>query len=275
MRLRSSESAPTGFVALMLALISVSAAAQSADPTAAHTAHSNSDAPAASADTAQLQQEISKLREQMRLLEQRMQPSAGGSGQRSRGMEPMGSQNKGSMSPMQSPMKMGGMMDDDMMGMGAMGGMNSPAAMATPSALPGFPGQSHVYHIGAADFYLDHAQHVALTTSQQQRLGQQKQQSLLKQGEQQRQIEAAEQELWQLTAADQPQIGRIEAKAREIERLRADKRIAFIRAVGEAATVLTDEQRQQLTGFASARASTDQATMPMADKKPKDSMEHM
>ena len=166
--------------------------------------------------------------------------------------------------------------DDDMMGMGAMGGMNSPAAMATPSALPGFPGQSHLYHIGATDFFLDHPQHITLTTQQQQALAQQKQQALLKQGELKRQIDAAEQELWQLTAADQPQVAAIEKKAREIERLRADKRIAFIRSVGDAASVLTPEQRQQLTGMAPAQPATGQTPMSMPDaSQQKPAMDHM
>ncbi|MBX9737491.1 MAG: hypothetical protein K2X32_11250, partial [Phycisphaerales bacterium] len=55
--------------------------------------------------------------------------------------------------------KMDGMMK--MMGMGSMpmGGAGSPAAMAMPSALPGFPGASHIYHIGATGFFLDHPEH--------------------------------------------------------------------------------------------------------------------
>ncbi|TDR38354.1 hypothetical protein DFR29_12126 [Tahibacter aquaticus] len=177
--------------------------------------------------------------------------------------KPAASTGMGMMQMMESMHpKMG---DGGMMGMGAMGGMNSPAAMATPSALPGFPGQSHVYHIGATDFFLDHPQHIALTTQQQQTLAQQKQQSLLKQSELQKQIDAAEQELWQLTGADQPQIADIEKKARQIERLRGDQRVAFIRAVGDAGKVLTDEQRKQLTGLAPAASMADPASMPMQD----------
>jgi len=44
---------------------------------------------------------------------------------------------------------------------------------------------------------------------------------------------------------------------REIERLRADRRLAFIRSVGAAAAVLTDEQRQQLVDMAPAPAASD------------------
>jgi hypothetical protein len=303
----------TGVIGLMSVIAAFATAnAQAPDPTAAHTTHAQA-APSASADSARLQQEVSKLRAQLSQLEQRMQASASGTMQRGKGTH---GQSKGAMAPMQPKMKGGMAMmdddmempmgqmksgssmsmpsgggmgmgmgddmmsmmhgDDDMMGMGAMGGMNSPAAMATPSALPGFPGQSHLYHIGATDFFLDHPQHISLSTQQQQALAQQKQQSLARQGELQRQIDAAEQELWQLTAADQPQIGSIEKKAREIERLRADKRIAFIRSVGDATKVLTDEQRQQLTGMAPAQPAADQAPMPMPDaSQQKPAMDHM
>ncbi len=37
---------------------------------------------------------------------------------------------------------------------------------------------------------------------------------------------------------------------KEIEKLRGDQRLAFIRAVGEAAKILTDEQRTALLGQA-------------------------
>jgi Spy/CpxP family protein refolding chaperone len=62
--------------------------------------------------------------------------------------------------------------------------------------------------------------------------------------------------LWELTAADQPDAAKIEAKVREVEKLRGDQRLAFIRAVGEAAQVLTDEQRKVLLGFAQPAAKT-------------------
>jgi hypothetical protein len=167
------------------------------------------------------------------------------------------------------------MSDSGMMGMAAMGGANSPA-MSMPSALPGFPGQSHLYHIGATGFFLDHPEHIVLTTQQKQALAKKKQQSLLRQGEIQRQIDAAEQEMWELTGADQPQAADIERKAREIERLRADQRIAFIRAVGESAKILSEEQREQLTGTGSSQPMQAPAPMSMPDKPAKpDKMGHM
>ena len=63
-----------------------------------------------------------------------------------------------------------------------------------------------------------------------------------------RKVAQAEQELWQLTAADQPDATKVEAKVREIEKLRGDDRLSFVRAVGEAAKLLTPEQTKQLLG---------------------------
>ncbi len=180
-------------------------------------------------------------------------PGAGGMGM---GMDMM------KMMEMMQPMMSGKAMS----GTNAMGGVNSATAMATPSALPGFPGQSHLYHIGATGFFLDHPEHISLTTEQQQMLAQHKQQALLKQTEQQGQIDAAEQALWQLTGADQPQMGEIEKKTREIERLRGDQRATYIRAVGGAAVVLTDEQRMQLVGLAPAQPMAAPAAMAMPEE---------
>ncbi len=169
-----------------------------------------------------------------------------------------------------------GMMDDDMIemaGMMGMGGMGSGAAGAmSQSAMPGFPGASHLYHIGATGFFLDHPQHIALTTEQQAALNSAKEQALLAKSTADRAVEQAEQDLWTLTAADQPDATKIEAKLAEIGKLTADKRLAFIRAVGDASKLLTDEQRNSLTGFAppapamSAPAPAASATpMPMSD----------
>jgi tetratricopeptide (TPR) repeat protein len=63
-------------------------------------------------------------------------------------------------------------------------------------------------------------------------------------------LKQAEQELWMLTAADQPDAAKIEAKLAEIGKLHGDERLSFIRAVGDASKILTDEQRKILTGFA-------------------------
>lgn len=121
--------------------------------------------------------------------------------------------------------------------MGAMGqgpGADSApgAGMAMQTNLPGFPGASHIYHVGATGFYLNYADKLGLSTDQRTKLNEIKQQALLAQSNTQRKVDEAEQALWLLTAADQPDAAVIEAKAREIEKLNADQRIAFIRVVG-------------------------------------------
>ena len=118
------------------------------------------------------------------------------------------------------------------------------------SSLPGFPGASHLYHIGATGFFLDHPQHIALTTEQQAALNKAKEQVTLAKSTSDRAIQQAEQELWTLTASDQPDAAKIEEKIAQMEKLSGNKRLAFIRAVGEASKLLTDQQRQILTGFA-------------------------
>lgn len=130
--------------------------------------------------------------------------------------------------------------------MSGMGGMGS--SMATPSALPGFPGASHLYHIGGTGFFLDHDDHITLSTEQRAALSKIREDSLLAQNSANRQVEEAEQSLWQLTSADEPDISKIEAQVREIETLRGEQRLDFIRAVGSAAELLTPEQRLSLLG---------------------------
>lgn len=167
-------------------------------------------------------------------------------------MDGMGGGSGGGMAGMSG----GGMsmMDDmDMMGMGSMGGAKG-KKMKMTAALPGFPGASHIYHIGATDFFLDHPEHITLSTEQKTKLGQMKQKATTEKASAQRKIEEAEQQLWELTAAEQPDAAKIEAKVREVEKLRSDQRLAFIRSVGESAQVLTDEQRKILLGQAQPAA---------------------
>lgn len=199
-------------------------------------------------------------------------PAGGGMGMMDMDMMKMGGMggmSGGSTMPPAAPMSGGGMrmmgMDKmkmaAMMGMGAMAG-SAPAAMPQ-SALPGFPGASHLYHLGATGFFLDHTDHIALTTEQQAGLNKAKEQALLAKSTADRAVEQAEQELWMLTAADQPDATKIEAKLAEIGKLTTDERLAFIRAVGEASKLLTDEQRKILTGFSPPAP----ATAPMAPMK--------
>ena len=166
-------------------------------------------------------------------------------------------------------------MDDDMemegmccmKMMGSMGASKMPAKKGmggmkmSSSALPGFPGMSHLYHIGSTGFFLDHPTHITLTPDQQMTLNRMKEKATLEQSDADRKIAEAEQQMWQLTAADSPDADQIEAKTREVEKIRADQRLAFIRAVGEAAKVLSPEQQQVLLGTKPADAKK-----PMASK---------
>ena len=138
----------------------------------------------------------------------------------------------------------------DMMGRmrGSMTGRPGMSRMAPASQLPGFPGASHLYHVGATGFFLDHPQHITLSTQQQTALNRIKEKSLLDGANSARRIEDAEQEVWLLTAGEAPDGAKIEAKVRAIESSRGDQRMAFIRAVGEAGKVLTAGQQTALLG---------------------------
>ena len=211
--------------------------------------------PAPTAPTGQPADPNKDLAEQVRQLNARLArleaaiariaPPAGGTGGGMPGMQGGGMPGMGGMSGGGM-----GMMDDmDMMGMGPMGGSKGQKMKMTAS-LPGFPGASHVYHIGATDFFLDHPEHITLATGQQVKLNAIKQKAVTEKANAQRKIDEAEQHLWELTAADQPDAAKIEAQIRAVEKLRGDQRLAFIRSVGEAAQVLTDDQRKILLGLA-------------------------
>lgn len=185
------------------------------------------------------------------------------SGVRLAQMGGMGSEMGGKMTgdPKGSDNKPGGMgsgMGDKMpccMGMmGAAPGAGT--AMAMPSALPGFPGASHLYHVGSTGFFLDYAEKIGLSVEQKTALNGIKQRSLSEQSGTERKIAEAEQALWALTAAEQPDAAAIDGKVREIEKLKSDQRLAFIRAVGEAAKLLTAEQRKMVLGMVAMPPAT-------------------
>jgi Spy/CpxP family protein refolding chaperone len=158
----------------------------------------------------------------------------------------------------------------DMMGRmrGSMQGQRGMGNMVAIARLPGFPGASHLYHVGASGFFLDHPQHITLSTEQQTALNQIKEKALLDRTNSDRRIEDAEQELWSLTAADTPDAAKIDAKVRAIEKLRGDQRLAFIRAVGEAGRVLTPDQRAALLGTKPPAGSPAAASNPAQSATP-------
>jgi hypothetical protein len=134
-----------------------------------------------------------------------------------------------------------------------------------PADLPGFPGASRIYHVGATAFFLDAAA-INLTADQQAALNGIKEKSIGDVGAAQGRIDQAEQELWMLTGSDRPDSMALETKVREIQRLKGDQRIAFIRSVGEAARALTDDQRAALVGTGTPGAA--QMTAPQGSAGP-------
>ena len=144
-----------------------------------------------------------------------------------------------------------------MSGMKTSGGGKSAASPAARSArvprsmssLPGVPGASHVYHVGSTGFFLDQPR-LSLTTQQQSALNRIKERALLERESAERRIQQAEQELWALTGADQPDAAKVQAKLQEIEQIRTNQRSGFISAVGEGARLLTAEQQATLLGTA-------------------------
>ena len=124
-----------------------------------------------------------------------------------------------------------------------MAGMNAPS-----SAMPGQPGASHLYHVGSTGFFLNHSQHITLTADQRFTLNRLKEKAMLDRASEQRKIDQGEQELYTLTGADQLDNSKVQMKIGEIERLRAEQRMNFIQAVGEASKVLTHDQHQALMG---------------------------
>lgn len=127
-----------------------------------------------------------------------------------------------------------------------------PVGAAMAFDLSSSPRGSHIYHVGATGFFLDNSAVITLSPSQQTALHGIKQQSISDRAATKRQIDQAEQELWILTGSDAPEPMTLETKVRYVESLKAEQRMAFIRSVGAAAGVLTNEQRTAVLGTAAA-----------------------
>lgn len=136
--------------------------------------------------------------------------------------------------------------------------MESAGASAQPAAaraLPGFSGTPRVYHMGATGLFLDHPEHITLTAKQQDALQAIKTKAARNQASYREQIEKAEDEVWALTGAERPDADALDRKIRAIEAMRREQRMDYVRFVGEAAKVLTEGQRRQLTGLADSKPS--------------------
>ena len=132
--------------------------------------------------------------------------------------------------------------------MGSMGSDMADQPVAQPSFLPGFPGASHIYHIGASSHFLDHSKLFGPTPEQRKSLAQMLEQSSLAQSGFERRIAQAEQDLWVLTSVGEPDAAKIETKVKEVAQLQVEQRLAFIQSVGKAAGALTEAQRAVLVG---------------------------
>lgn len=169
----------------------------------------------------------------------------------------MGSMPAAGSNRMAAPAKAMGMCCMGEMGMppggsAGMGGSPPPPGMAgmsgPSSAMPGQSGASHLLHIGSTGFFLNHSRHITLMADQKSRLNRLKEKAMLDQASEQRKIDQAEQELYTITGAEQPDNSKIQAEIAEIEKLRSGQRMNFIQAVGEASNVLTHDQHQVLMG---------------------------
>jgi len=102
-------------------------------------------------------------------------------------------------------------------------------------------------------FALRHRQELSLTPQQIEtlkKLGMDSRRAAIRAGADRK---VAQLDLMTLRQSDPVDMGKVEAKVREIERLRADSRLAAIRMDEQAKAQLTPEQREKLKGLEAAR----------------------
>lgn len=117
------------------------------------------------------------------------------------------------------------------------------------SSMPGMAGVSHLYHVGSTGFFLDQPQ-LRLSADQRSALEKLREHALMQRASAERRATQAEEELWVLTGAAQPDSAKVRTKAREIEALRTNDRLGFIDAVRAASGHLTAQQKGMLLGTA-------------------------
>jgi hypothetical protein len=169
----------------------------------------------------------------------------GAAGMKGKAMKPMGCCGMSMGKPMAGA---SGMADDKMSGMsgGGMAPMKGKGMAAKPMA--GASGQEapHLLHVGAKDFFLDHQQHINMTSDQKMQLEKLKSDAFQQKMSSQTKIDQSEQDLWELTSADQPNSAAIDSKVQEVAKFRADEQMGFIHSVSMASDVLTPDQRAQV-----------------------------
>ena len=119
-----------------------------------------------------------------------------------------------------------------------------PSSASAAGGLPPAMGAPHLYHLGADTFFLDQVNAVGLTSEQQKKLKALKENATVAYATTQRKVDQGEQDLWVLSSSEAPDVAKIEAKLGEIARFNTQQRMDFIRAVGEAVSVMSDAQRK-------------------------------
>ena len=95
-------------------------------------------------------------------------------------------------------------------------------------------------------YMLSHRQELKLTAEQVKKLEDLRNDFERSARKSQDDLRAAEKNLEELTRSDSVDLKQAETKVREVERLRADQRIARIRAVEQGKSILSQEQRERL-----------------------------
>lgn len=127
------------------------------------------------------------------------------------------------------------------------------------TAVSGSPGASHLYHVGAKDFFLDQQALLKLSNEQQAALHRIKAKASAILAHARSKMREEEGELWKVTSSDHPNTNAIEQKVRDIENVRCVQRLSFIKSVSEAVKILNAQQRGAILGTGSAtRQSPDQ-----------------
>lgn len=115
------------------------------------------------------------------------------------------------------------------------------------------PEASHLLHLGVPRFFTDYRRRLGLSDEQLETLRQSQRTALAKWTEHQSAIDAFEVRVWVLTGDPDYEERELEKVLASMTETRGAQRMAYIRAVRDAARVLTPEQRLLLTGSPRAR----------------------
>ncbi len=139
-----------------------------------------------------------------------------------------------------------------------LGQLAMPNSASASAGLPPAIGAPRIYHLAGNTFFLDRSSAAALTREQHLQLMALKEHAATSYASAQHDIDQRERALWVLLDSETPDIAMIEATVGEISRLVGQQRVAFIRTVGGAVGLLSNEQR---IAIASRGAPMKPATM--------------